>query len=139
MFIPSIFGGNFSYPERISSPIPSKNGAATYNFHYASNCFENLLRHSLKLLFLFQRVFTRATRVLAMVMCLRLSVISRCSIETTQPIRLVLIRELPSTYPTLCYKDIQVSSKIRVLPSGTLLQTLDLQNFATASWKRVIN
>jgi len=51
MFIPSIFGGNFSYPERISSPIPPKNGAATYNFHYASNCFENLVRHSLKLLF----------------------------------------------------------------------------------------
>ena len=73
MFIPSIFGGNFSYPERISSPIPPKNGAATYNFHYASNCFENLVRHSLKLLFLFQRVFTRATLVLAMVVCLRLS------------------------------------------------------------------
>jgi len=41
--------------------------------------------------------------------------------------------ELHSTYPTLCYKEIHVSSKIRVLPSGILLQTLDLKNFATAS------
>ena len=35
--------------------------------------------------------------------------------------------ELPSTCLTLCHKKIQVSSKVRVglLPSGTLLQTLD--------------
>ena len=52
-----------------------------------------------------------------------------------------LARELHSTYPTLCYKEIHVSSKIRVLPSGILLKTLDLENFATAyrSSKRVIN
>jgi len=53
-----------------------------------------------------------------------------------------LARELHLTYPTLCYKKIQVPSKIRVLPSGTLLQTLDLENFATAyrsSKQRVIN
>jgi len=47
------------------------------------------------------------------------------------------------SYPTVCYKEIQVSSKIRVLPSGTLLQTLDLENFAAAtayrSSKHVIN
>ena len=49
--------------------------------------------------------------------------------------------ELPSTYPTLCFKEIQVPSKTRVLPSGTLLQTLDFENFAAAyrSSKRVIN
>ena len=52
-----------------------------------------------------------------------------------------LARELHSTYPTLCYKEIHVPSKIRVPPSGILLQTLDLENFATAyrSSKRVIN
>jgi len=40
---------------------------------------------------------------------------------------------------TLCCKEIQASSKISVLPSGTLLQTLDLENLATAcrSSKRV--
>ena len=45
-----------------------------------------------------------------------------------------LARELPLTYPKLYYKEIQVhvSSKIRVLPSWTLVQTLDL-NFAMAS------
>ena len=36
----------------------------------------------------------------------------------------VLAWELPSTSPTVCYKKIQVPSKIRVFPSGTLLQTL---------------
>jgi len=52
------------------------------------------------------------------------------------------LRILDLSYnPTLCSKEIQVSSKLRVLPCGTLLQTLDLQNFATAyrSSKRVIN
>jgi len=39
----------------------------------------------------------------------------------------ILAWELHSTYPTLCYKEIHVPSKIRVLPSGILLQTLDLK------------
>ena len=41
---------------------------------------------------------------------------------------------LPFTYPTLCYNEIWVSPKIVVLPSGTLSETPDLGNFATASW-----
>jgi len=45
---------------------------------------------------------------------------------------------LPSTYPTLRYKEIWVSPKIRVLPSGTLSQTSDLENFATVSRSRCI-
>ena len=45
----------------------------------------------------------------------------------------VLAWKLPSTYPTLCYREIWVSPKIRVLPSGTLSQTRDLDNFATVS------
>jgi len=45
---------------------------------------------------------------------------------------------LPSTYPTLCVKQIWVSPEIRVLPSGTLTQTLDLENFAKAIL-RVVN
>jgi len=49
--------------------------------------------------------------------------------------------ELHATYPTLCCKEIHVPSKARVLPSEVLLQSLDLENFATAypSSKRVIN
>ena len=39
---------------------------------------------------------------------------------------------LLSTYPTLCYKEIQVCTKIRVLPSATLSQTPDSGNFASA-------
>jgi len=35
--------------------------------------------------------------------------------------------QLPPTYPPLCYKEIRVPSTIRVLPSGTLFQTLDLE------------
>jgi len=50
--------------------------------------------------------------------------------------------ELPLTYPTLYYKEIRVSPKNKgtLIPSGTLLQTLDLENFSTAhrSSKRVI-
>ena len=47
-----------------------------------------------------------------------------------------LARRLPSTIPTLCYKEIGVSPKIKVLPSGTLSQTPDVENFATASRSR---
>ena len=67
------------------------------------------------------------------------SVTSRCSIETAERLELVLAWELSSTYPTLCYNDIQVPPKTII--SGTLLLTLDLENFATAyrSSKRVIN
>jgi len=48
---------------------------------------------------------------------------------------------LPSIYRTLCYKEIQVPSKIKVLPPGTLVQTLNVETFATAyrSSKRVVN
>ena len=47
---------------------------------------------------------------------------------------------LPSIYRTLCYKEIQVPSKIKVLPPGTLVQTLNVETFATAyrSSKRVV-
>ena len=44
-----------------------------------------------------------------------------------------LARELLLTYPKLCYKKIRVSPKIRALPSGTLPQIPDVENFATAS------
>ena len=36
----------------------------------------------------------------------------------------------PSTYAMMCFREISVSPKITVLPSGTLSQTLDLENFA---------
>ena len=36
-------------------------------------------------------------------------------------------------WPVICYKEIRVPPKMRVLPFGTLPQTLDLENFATAS------
>jgi len=67
------------------------------------------------------------------------SVTSRCSIETAERLELVLAWELSSTYPTLCYHDIQVPPK--TITSGTLLLTVDLENFATTyrSSKRVIN
>jgi len=51
------------------------------------------------------------------------SVTNQCSIKTVKRIGLFLARKLPSTYITLCFKEIQVPSKIRALPSGTLLQT----------------
>jgi len=48
----------------------------------------------------------------------------------------VLARRLPSIYPTLFLKEIWVPLKIRVLLSVTLSQTVDLENFATASRSR---
>jgi len=82
-------------------------------------------------------------RVLTMALCLsvclclsQLGVLSKRLNESVW----FLATELLSTYHTFCYrpKEIQASTK-KVLPTGTLLQTLDLENFATASSKRVIN
>ena len=95
-------------------------------------------RHSID----FYRRDAVLARVQAMALCLCLvSVTSRYSVERVERIGLVLAWELLFTFPTLCSKEIQVPSKIRLLPSGTLLQTLDVEDFATAcrSSKRVIN
>jgi len=63
----------------------------------------------------------------------RPSVTNRYCIERTGEIELSFGMELPLTYLKPCFKKIRVPPKIRVLPSGTLLQTLDLENFSTAS------
>jgi len=65
--------------------------------------------------------------------CPSVSVTSRSSIETTERIELFLAWELSSTYPTLCYKDIRVPLKIRVLPSDTLPELRTLKIFASSS------
>ena len=65
----------------------------------------------------------------------RPSVTSRYCIETMDESNWLLAWRLPSTCPTLCYKT-WGSAKIRSLPSGTLPQTPDLENFATASRSR---
>jgi len=70
--------------------------------------------------------------VSAVVVCFRdclsvyVSVTRRYCIETAARIELVFCSayRLPSTYATLCSKEIKVSRKIRVLPSGTLSKTL---------------
>jgi len=83
-----------------------------------------------------------ASDVFAVVVCpsvclfVRPSVTSQHCIETSGRIKLFLAWKLPSSYPGLCYKEIWVSLKMRVLPSGTLFQTPDLENFATASRSR---
>jgi len=59
---------------------------------------------------------------MALCLCLSVTVTSRCSVETVERIWLVLAWGLLSTYRTLCCKETQVPSKIRVLPSGILLQ-----------------
>ena len=72
--------------------------------------------------------------------CVRLSQVGVLSKRVNES-GCFLAWELHSTYPTLCYKETHVPLKIRVLSSGILLQTLDLEYFATAyrSSKRVIN
>ena len=62
----------------------------------------------------------------------RLSVTRWYCIETTRWIEPLLeIKLLPPSLK-LCYKEIWVPAEIRLLSSGTLLQTLDLENSATA-------
>ena len=66
-------------------------------------------------------------RVLAMALCLpvcpsQVRVLSKRLNESS-----FLAGELPSTHPTLCSEEIRVSSKTRVLHSGTLSQTLDFK------------
>jgi len=48
--------------------------------------------------------------------CIRLFVTSWRSVETDGWIDLVFGMEAPLTSPTFCYKEIQVSTEIRVLP-----------------------
>jgi len=48
------------------------------------------------------------------------SVSNWSSMKTAERIELVLAWELPSTYPTPRFKEILVSPKTAVLPSGTL-------------------
>ena len=70
-------------------------------------------------------------RVLAMALCLSvslslyLSVTSRCSVEVVGRIELVFGMEaFFPTSPTLCFKEIQVSTKIRVLATLELVPEL---------------
>ena len=70
-------------------------------------------------------------RLPAMALCLCLSQVGVLSKRLNES-GWFLVWELLSAYLTLCCKEIQVSSKIRALPSGSLLQTLDLEHFATA-------
>jgi len=57
----------------------------------------------------------------------------KSTVKTAELFELVLVWELPLTCAILCFKENQVPTKIRVLPSGTLSQTLDLENFTMAS------
>jgi len=66
------------------------------------------------------------TRLLAVVLCLSVSVTRRYYIETAARIELACVAyELPSTCATLCLKETGAPLKIRVLPSGTLSQFPD--------------
>ena len=65
-----------------------------------------------------------------------LSVRHKLVLEQLDELSWVLAWGLSSTCPTLYCKEIWVCPKIRVFPSGTLSQTLDLEIFAIASRSR---
>ena len=48
-------------------------------------------------------------------LCLSVSVVSRCSVETAEPIELVFAMGVPATYAALCCNEILVLPKIRVV------------------------
>jgi len=65
-------------------------------------------------------------RMLAMALCLSVSVLQIGVLsKRLNESGWFWAREILSTCPTLCCKEIPVSSNIRVHPSGTLPQTLD--------------
>jgi len=67
--------------------------------------------------FLLARRYASAGIAMASCLCPSVSVISRCSIETDGRIELVFFASrLLSTSPTLWYKEIQLSTEIRVIP-----------------------
>jgi len=72
-------------------------------------------------------------RILAMArcqyVCLRLSVFG-VLLKRLDGSSWFLVWRLLSTYPTLCYNEIVLSVKIRVLISGILFLTRDVENFA---------
>jgi len=80
-----------------------------------------------------------ASAVLAMALCLsvcpsvRPSVTSRCFIKTAEQIDLDFGTEATLRNPTLCYTGIRVSSKIRLLPSGTLFPVSGLIEFCNCT------
>jgi len=61
--------------------------------------------------------------------CVRVT--SWCSIETAGQIELVLTWRLLSTYPALCFKEIQVSTKMQAFPMGTLCYQLPSRKLDT--------
>jgi len=62
-----------------------------------------------------------ASAVLVIARCM--SVTTRCSVKTFGRIELVIGMDVSnSTNPALCYKEIGVSAKVRVLPSESLSQ-----------------
>jgi len=66
---------------------------------------------------------------------------ARCFVEADGRMELVFGMGAFSTYHTLCFKEIRVPPTIRVLPHGTLPQSLDLKKVATIgrATKRAIN
>ena len=79
--------------------------------------------------FLFNTYRLSFTRVLATALCLCPSVTSWCSIETAERIGLVLAQTFLSTYPILCCKEIQVSSKQGYFPLELLFLNSGFRKF----------
>jgi len=78
------------------------------------------------LLFLFSCHLRNAMQawILAMARCLCPPITSQCSVKTAGRIELVFGMEASfDLFYDRCYNDIQISTKIRVLPSGTMPQT----------------
>ena len=84
-------------------------------------------------MYYFNTYYPRGYYLVAMALCPCLSATSQCSIKRGERINFAFFaRGLLSTSHTLWFKEIQVSTKIRVLPSVTFPETPDVENFATA-------
>ena len=114
-----------------SSSLSVLHSACTTNWAYRAICHDNWSAHCVAFLprdDMLARYMLSSRVRLSVRPSVRLSFTSRYCIETVRRTELVY-----GTGPKLCYKEIRISPKIRVLPCGTLPQTLDLENFATIS------
>ena len=89
--------------------IPQINDYSTAYKSFSRTSMSNIL----VLIFPAQRY---ASTVHAMTLCL--SVTSWCLLKRLDGLSWFVPMRLPSTYPTLCCKEIRVTAKIRVLPTG---------------------
>ena len=76
----------------------------------------------------------------AVALCLFVSLSQASIVKAAEQIELIIAAGLPLAYPTLYYMGLRIPPKIRILPCGSLSQTLDLKcRHGTSTVANVVN